>query len=143
MKWEEANALYDELYAARLPGEVVSLASNAPFEVMYRVSYDAERYIVESLDEMLELREEFYTPPEENKVLVEGGVGPYASKFNRGSDSWERNVMKERYKKRNERLDKLPPQQKEQMGRFMNKLGVNKTAPSHFTSPIKEKKRDD
>lgn len=38
--------------------------------------------------------------------------------------------MEQRYKKRNERLEKLPPDQKARMEKFFERRGVRKTPPS-------------
>lgn len=58
-----------------------------------------------------------------------------------GSPEFERRVMQDRFKKRNERLDALPPENQAKMKQFFNKYGINKTAPSGYTKPPKEKKR--
>lgn len=47
-----------------------------------------------------------------------------------GSKRERRQLMEQRYEKRNARLEALPPQQKEKMVRFMERFGVKKTAPA-------------
>lgn len=138
MNWKEASELYDKLYENKLPGEIIGLSSNGPpFRVSYKPNYGHEqKYTVTNLKELEKLREEHYEPPKEE--ALSSGVPSLI--FGRGSDTWERKVMQDRYKKRNERLDSLPSEQKEGMKKFFNKFGVNKTAPSGFTAPPKEDK---
>lgn len=47
-----------------------------------------------------------------------------------GSKREARQMMEKRYEQRNAKLEKLPPNQKERMIRFMERFGVRKTAPS-------------
>lgn len=49
--------------------------------------------------------------------------------FGKGTGTYQRNVMQERFKKRDEKLDKLDPIQKQRMAKFMDRYGVRKTAP--------------
>jgi len=46
-----------------------------------------------------------------------------------GDKAGLRHLMDARYAKRNERMEKLPPEQKERTIRFMERFGVRKTAP--------------
>lgn len=56
-----------------------------------------------------------------------------------GTPEYERRVMQNRFADRNRRLDALPDEQRKKMATFFNKYGVNKTAPSGYTSPPKGK----
>lgn len=58
-----------------------------------------------------------------------------------GTPEYEARVMKERYRKRNAQLDKLPPENQERMKTFMKKYGVSATAPATYTQPPKKEKK--
>lgn len=47
-----------------------------------------------------------------------------------GGKRERRQLMEKRYKKRNKRLEQLPPEQKEKMVKFMERRNVRRTAPA-------------
>lgn len=60
-------------------------------------------------------------------------------RFGKGSDTYERRVMQERYNIRNKKLDALPPEQKKQMAKFMSDHGVRKDAPMNMPPKTQKK----
>lgn len=65
-------------------------------------------------------------------VNVSFGFGASIVRGNKypGSKRGMRKMMEKRYAKRNKKLEALPPEQKEGMRKFFNKMGVRKTPPT-------------
>lgn len=59
-----------------------------------------------------------------------GRVAGRGSQTYPGSKRERRQLMEQRYEKRNARLDALPEEQKRRMEKFMDRRGVRKTAPA-------------